>query len=463
MLAFDRTLKSWLPFYVAYVLLALLAASAIAFTFRHITAEKWVTRAMVVTHRIALLDSLITHAETAQRDYLMTGLVENLAPYEAAVQEMPAALATVRRLTSDNPAQKKPLLALEKSLGAKVAHLQNSIELHKAGRPDAGLKLVNQRRAVAEIASIRRLVASMATEEHRRHLVRAEKAKQHDRIALAVLVASLLMMIALTLMLERDYRRRLVVLNKRLASKVETLQADLFHVARLRAMDTMASTLAHELNQPITAVLNYVEAVNDMLVAPDPDELPMIRGALEDAAAEAVRAAGIIRRVRSFVTRGDAEKTIEDLPELVKAAADLGLVDADEKGITVSVDLDPAASRVFVGKVEIQQVLINLIRNAVEAMETSAERHLSIMTRVISPSLVTVSVIDTGPGVPAEVADQLFKAFVTTKPDGMGLGLSICRTIIEANGGRIWLETSRGGGSAFHFTLVSAPEESDHD
>ena len=238
--------------------------------------------------------------------------------------------------------------------------------------------------------------------------------------------------------------------------RLESLQSELIHVSRVSAMGTMASTLAHELNQPLTAVANYVEAIRDMLAKPEPDDLPMIREALDDTAKEALRAGHIVRRLRDFVARGEVEKTIENLPILINEAAVLGLMGAREKAVEPRFDLDPYASPVLVDKVQIQQVLINLIRNAVEAMADGPVRQLSVSSRPDAPGFVRVVVADTGPGISPEVAAQLFTAFVSTKAEGMGLGLSICRTIVEANGGRIWAQPGEAGGTEFHFTLVSA-------
>jgi two-component system sensor kinase FixL len=247
--------------------------------------------------------------------------------------------------------------------------------------------------------------------------------------------------------------------RQRTEQKLETLQSELIHVSRVSAMGTMASTLAHELNQPITAVTNYFEGVRDLLANPNPDDLPMIRDALDDGAKEALRAGYIVRRLRDFVARGEVEKTVEKLPPLINEAAVLGLMGARERGVEPRFDLDPYASPVLVDKVQIQQVLINLIRNAVEAMAQSPVRKLTVSTRLDQPGFVRVVVADTGPGVAPRVAEQLFTAFVSTKAEGMGLGLSICRTIIEANGGRIWMEPAQGGGAEFHFTLVRAETE----
>lgn len=246
-------------------------------------------------------------------------------------------------------------------------------------------------------------------------------------------------------------------------AQLESLQSELVHVARVSAMGTMASTLAHELNQPLTAVANYVEAIRDMLAKPEPDDLPMIREALDDTAKEALRAGHIVRRLRDFVARGEVEKTIEKLPLLINEAAVLGLMGAREKGIEPHFDLDPYASPVLVDKIQIQQVLINLIRNACEAMAASPVRELSVTSRPDARGFVRVIVADTGSGVDARIAEQLFTAFTSTKSEGMGLGLSICRTIVEAHGGRIWMEPRAGGGTEFHFTLVSAKAEERDD
>ncbi|RYG85629.1 MAG: GHKL domain-containing protein, partial [Alphaproteobacteria bacterium] len=247
--------------------------------------------------------------------------------------------------------------------------------------------------------------------------------------------------------------------RRRTEERLESLQSELIHVSRVSAMGTMASTIAHELNQPIAAIANYAESVRDMLIEPDTEMFPLMREALDETAKEALRAGHIVRRLRDFVARGEVEKTIEPLPALINEASVLGLMGAREKGVHTHFDLDPYSSPVFVDKVQIQQVVINLIRNACEAMSDCAERRLSVCTQADQSGFVRVSIADTGPGISPDIADQLFTAFVTTKVEGMGLGLSICRTIIEANGGRIWMEPRESGGTVFHFTLQQAQLE----
>ena len=247
--------------------------------------------------------------------------------------------------------------------------------------------------------------------------------------------------------------------DQRTAARIEELRAGLVHAERVSAMGTMASTLAHELNQPITAVANYMEAIRDLLVTPDLDDVPMIREALDDAAGQAIRAGQIVRRLREFVARGEVEKSVEDLPALIEQASQLALVGAREAGIDVRFDVAAEASPVLVDKVQTQQVFINLMRNAIEAMARSPVRQLIVSSRVEAPGIVRVTIADSGPGIPAAIAENLFRAFNSSKAEGMGLGLSICRTIVEANGGRIWSEPREGGGTMFHFTLIHVGPE----
>lgn len=240
---------------------------------------------------------------------------------------------------------------------------------------------------------------------------------------------------------------------------IEALRADLIHVARVSAMGTMASTLAHELNQPLTAIAYYMQGLRTMMQDPKSEDLPVILDALADAESEALRAGHIVQRLREFVARGEVDRRVTDLPQLVDEASKLALIGAREKGIAVTFALDPAVAQVLVDKVQTQQVLINLVRNAVEAMADAPIRELMVSSRLDDAGFVRVTVADTGRGVAPEVVANLFDAFNTTKSGGMGLGLSICRTIVEANGGRIWMEPRVSGGTCFHFTLPHVEAE----
>ena len=238
--------------------------------------------------------------------------------------------------------------------------------------------------------------------------------------------------------------------------RLQDLQSELAHVGRVSEMGSLASSLAHELNQPLTAIANYCEAARDLLPADRDDEsLLLVREALDEAAKEAIRAGQIVQRLREFVRPGEAERRVESLARLVTEANALALVGTREHGIEVQVQLDPEADDVFVDRIQVQQVLTNLVRNAIDAMLDSPIRSLIIRSEASPDDLVTLTIEDTGSGIDPEIAPQLFQPFVSSKQNGMGVGLSICRTIVEAQGGRIWFEPRPEGGTAFHFTLPS--------
>ena len=242
--------------------------------------------------------------------------------------------------------------------------------------------------------------------------------------------------------------------------RLQDLQAELAHVGRISEMSSFASSLAHELNQPLTAIANYCEAARDLLAGDRGDQsLDDVREALDEASKEAIRAGQIVRRLRDFISHGDTEPRVESLARLVTEANALALVGSREHGIDVQVQLGRGADQVFVDRIQIQQVLTNLIRNAIDAMIDSPVRSLTIRSSTGHEGFVTVSVEDTGPGISESIAPQLFQPFVTSKQAGMGVGLSICRTIIEAHGGRIWFEPRDGGGTIFHFTVPAAGGE----
>lgn len=246
--------------------------------------------------------------------------------------------------------------------------------------------------------------------------------------------------------------------------RLQDLQSELVHVSRLTSMGEMASALAHELNQPLSAIANYMKGSVRLLDAVEIDRTT-IRDALASAGEQALRAGQIIRRLRDFVSKGEAERRIESLSKLLEEASALAMVGARERGVRVRYRLNPDLEWVLADKVQIQQVALNLMRNAVEAMETSERRELTISSKAAEDGLVEIAVADTGTGISPDVQDMLFQPFMTTKSQGMGVGLSISRTIVEAHGGRIWVTPNPGGGSVFRFTVpgVSEVELSDRD
>ena len=242
--------------------------------------------------------------------------------------------------------------------------------------------------------------------------------------------------------------------------RVHDLQSDLAHVARVSEMGTLATSLAHELNQPLTAIANYVEAARDILEnVPDEETLKILRDALSECASQSVRAGQIVRRLRDFITRGETERRIESLRRLVTEASALALVGGGGQDLEVDVRLNSTVDRVLVDRIQIQQVILNLIRNAIEAMEGRTNSRLLVSSEKEADGMLRVTVADNGPGLAPEIEERLFEPFRSTKETGLGLGLSISATIVEAHGGRIWAERSKLGGTAFHFTIIDADSE----
>jgi C4-dicarboxylate-specific signal transduction histidine kinase len=236
------------------------------------------------------------------------------------------------------------------------------------------------------------------------------------------------------------------------------LRAEFLRVARVSEMGQMAATLAHELNQPLAAVTNYLNGARRLLErADDQPPLAAARHALTHAASASVRAGQIVRRMHGLAVRGETIRRIETPAGLIEEASELALILAKHAGVQVRLELDRTAPAVLVDRVQIQQALLNLMHNAIEAMGASdGERTLVVTLRGEEDGRVAIAVADTGPGLPDEVQAELFAPFVTTKPDGVGIGLSVSRTIVEAHGGRIWAEPNPGGGMVFRLTLPAA-------
>jgi two-component system sensor kinase FixL len=244
--------------------------------------------------------------------------------------------------------------------------------------------------------------------------------------------------------------------RKRSEERLLAMQNELAHVGRLSAMGQMSAAIAHELNQPLTAVANYAKAAQRLLQNenPEPRQLQSAREAMEKAVTQTLRAGTIIRYLRDFVEKRESHKSPEDINGVIREAVSLGMVGHSHSNVKLTLALDPSPPRIPIDKVQIQQVLLNLVRNAIEAMAEVETRELAIASDVVKDGLC-IMVQDTGPGLAPHVAARLFQPFVTTKADGMGIGLKICQSIIEGHGGTI--EARQGGrGATFMIHLPFA-------
>jgi two-component system, LuxR family, sensor kinase FixL len=242
-------------------------------------------------------------------------------------------------------------------------------------------------------------------------------------------------------------------------ARVQELQAELAHASRLSAVGTLASALAHELNQPLTAIANYMSAARDLLSQTGAADLELLHEACAEAAEQSLRAGQIVRRLREFIAKKELAREPVSLARIISEATTLGLIGAREKGISWSIDAG-RAGEVMADRVQLQQVMVNLMRNATEAMENASVKLLTIKADRLAGGMVEVNVADTGSGLDPDVLAHLFQPFVTTKPSGMGLGLSICKTIVEAHDGELKAFPNPGGGTIFRFTLAGVSKDS---
>jgi two-component system, LuxR family, sensor kinase FixL len=242
------------------------------------------------------------------------------------------------------------------------------------------------------------------------------------------------------------------------AARLQEVQAELARLARLNEMGEMASTLAHELNQPLSAIANYVHGCARLMQDATSARDLQIKDALKDAGEQSIRAGQIIRHLREFVTKGETHKASESLRQLVEEAGALALMGSREKGVRTVFNFAPGDDRVLADRIQIQQVLTNLMRNAMEAMKETPVKEIRVSVAAVMGKTLSVTVEDSGPGISPEIAKDVFKPFTTTKAGGMGVGLSISRRIVEAHGGEMTVSQSELGGACFRFTLPQDDE-----
>lgn len=232
----------------------------------------------------------------------------------------------------------------------------------------------------------------------------------------------------------------------------------LAHLTRLGTIGEMTTAIAHEINQPLTAISTYAQASERLLRSGTSDEAELA-STLHKIGEQARRAGEVIRHLRRLVKQRDSETEIADLNELIRDLLHLAQVDTRAHGLSIRTELANRLPLIEVDGIQIQQVILNLIRNAVDAMaEWRADDTLIIRSAALDKNRVEVRVIDSGPGIPNQVLERLFEPFVTTKPDGLGVGLSICRSILNSHGGELYFDKNRPAGTVARFMLPALPE-----
>lgn len=245
-----------------------------------------------------------------------------------------------------------------------------------------------------------------------------------------------------------------ITAQKEAEAKAEMLQEKLAHFLRLGTVNEMASGLAHELSQPLSAIANYCDAGLSVLRS-DPRPNKKLMGFITNAYEQTLRASDLIHHLRRFISKRKPEKTLVDLNPLIKDTVRFIEPELQHNSVAVNLDLSQDSILIMLDKIEIQQVLVNLARNSIQAMERakSERRLLTISTIVQGRATLRVTVQDTGPGVDTDNLDKLFEPFQTSKAEGIGMGLPICQSIVKAHGGTLWTDVASTTGATFHFTL----------
>jgi len=443
--------RIWFPGAGLLVLAALLLALGVAMLAINQANLRDGFRAVVHTEEVlrqaANLDIALVDAESASRAYLLTDNADYLDAYHATRTSIDGLMGGLTNLVTDNPDQTARLVALQPLLQRRMARIETAIatdpaqraQLYAPERVESGQQLRREMRA--------QLDAFRANEIQ---LLSQRQERANRAATISSVLAAVTAMLGVALAGLGIY----IMQRERGLSRVRELQTELQHLSRVTMMGQTASMLAHEINQPLSAASNYLAASRRVLESAEGAPPAKVVENLEKAAAHVRRAAEIVGRLRRFVGRSESKRTAESVATLVEEAVSLLGTIGDATLIERQVPSNLPG--VEVDRVQVQQVMINLIRNAVEAMASCQRRVLTIAAAPSGETLVEIRITDTGPGLPENVASNLFKPFVSTKVEGMGVGLSICRSIVIDHGGRIWAEPNAEGGTVFHFTLPIA-------
>lgn len=408
----------------------------------------WLDHTQRVLRAAADLDIAMVDVESSVRAYSLTSDPIYLDGYHTARQVVADTLSSLSTLVVDNPTQAARLDGLSPILAQRMARFEKLIAADAATRsqfttPDQ-VKIGQTLRK-----QVRDSLDAFRADEVALLSDRQENANRALSRSI-LLVAAIVVLSGLTAGLGIFLLQR-----ERGQQRIRELQTELQHLARVTTMGQTASMLAHEINQPLSATTNYLEAARRMVENETAPKVLKAGEMLRKASVQVYRAGEIVARLRRFIGRQESGRVPEDVETLITDA--VSLLGSLHETARLKIQIAPDLPVVLVDRVQIQQVLVNLARNAIEAMAGSERRELAISAVKADGGMVRLSVADTGPGLPETVSRQLFKPFVSTKPEGMGVGLSICRAILLDHGGKIWTEPNPGGGTVFHFTVPVAP------
>ena len=434
------------------VLVIAIGISAILTTDRLREGFGWVRHTNEVLLELSRVEEGLLEQRAALRGFVITGNTNYTDIYRQNRAEVADALNALLSLVTDNPPQIVRVWKLRTLLTARLLKFD-----HDGGlSPERRLAIANDMRGSVQGPGFlrtdlvsRSLLNTLRAEEVL--LLSQRQQKTEDGVALLLelsVFASVLALLSGTMGV-------FLIKRERGALRLNVLQAELMHAQRLDLVNQSSAMLAHELSQPLTAAANYLAALkraSDNASVRIPDNIADLA---MRARAQIARASGIVTRLHRFVDKHVTARSHEALATLIDDAVSLlGTLDAS---IALQISVEPGLPEVAIDRVQVQQVLVNLMRNAIEAMHGNARSTLSLRVTSAAPDCVLFSLADNGPGLSREIAGRLFQPFITTKKDGLGVGLSICRTIIVDHGGKIWANSNPGMGTVFHFTLPTVP------
>ncbi|MBL6854424.1 MAG: CHASE3 domain-containing protein [Alphaproteobacteria bacterium] len=414
----------------------------------------WVQHTNRVLLEAAGMHEALLEAGSATRSYLLTGDPTYIAVHAQAIRAMNSRLDVLARLVSDNPAQARRVAEFRSQIRAR------QLALARAGGLNAGSRerVIATMRAVGNSGAYRDFSVLMGAKfDAFRQQEMALLQMRQDSAEKATGLTALLAILAAALALIAGGAGVYLIQRERAEHRAREMELLLTHTQRLSLMGETSLALAHELNQPLSAAGNYLSALKRFLASETGAGRDRADDTAEKARAQVLRAGEIVKRLRNFVAHGDNERSPQTVETLFADA--LALLGTLDEGVALNRSIEPGLRPVFVDRIQVQQVLVNLMRNAIEAMRNSPKRELTLRAIRHDANTVQICLQDSGSGLPPDIASRLFKPFVTTKSTGMGVGLSISQRIVLDHGGRIWAESIPGQGALFCFTLPVAQAE----